>query len=209
MKRVHIIITGAIVLAYCLVLAVQANAQTGNDHAVVQDNRGQPVLTESTGTCARTKWVENHDSCGAEVTETTIQKQVKRAVISQDERTVYFSFNVATLSPEAMNRLDTLTNDIKSQKDIKGARVVGFADHIGTPSYNEKLSKKGAEAVKNYMIAKGIVNASVAETRWFGAAMPATNCPNNLPRSELISCLQKDRRVEVEVDYTSEVVAYQ
>jgi len=205
--RQRILLTVALVATYCLVLVVQASAET-NDHAVVHDRAsGQPALTQSSGTCVRTKWIDNQDQCGIGITETTIQNQTHRTVISQNERTVYFPFNVASLSADGMSHLDTLTTDIKSRNDIKGARVVGFADRIGTPSYNEKLSKKRAEAVKNYLVAKGIVNASVAETRWFGASMPATDCPANVPRPQLIDCLQKDRRVEVEVDYTSEVVA--
>jgi len=63
--------------------------------------------------------------------------------------------------------------------------------------------------VRDYLVAKGIVNTDVAETRWYGASMPTASCPNDLPRSALIDCLQKDRRVEVEINYASEVVAGQ
>jgi outer membrane protein OmpA-like peptidoglycan-associated protein len=207
MTGARLVITGVLVATCCLVLAIQASAET-NDRAVVHDWRGQPVYTESTGTCVRTKWLDNHDECRrGEVSQNTIVQ--RRASISRDERTVYFPFNVATLTPEAMTRLDTLATDIKSQNDVKGARVVGFADRIGTPSYNEALSKRRAENVKNYLVSKGILTARVAETRWFGASMPATSCPHDLSRPALIECLQKDRRVEVEIDYRSEVVADQ
>jgi hypothetical protein len=33
--------------------------------------------------------------------------------------------------------------------------------------------------------------------------MPATSCPKDLSRAKKIDCLQKDRRVEVEIDYAS------
>ncbi len=189
--------------ALCALLAISAHAAEPNDRAVVHIKDGQPVLTASTGTCVRTKWLEGHDVCQPQ--QIVIQK--KRVELSQEERTIYFAFNAASLSPDAKSRLDTLATNIKSQNDVRGARVVGFADRIGTPGYNEKLSKKRAENVKNYLADRGIINASIADTRWFGASMPATSCPNNLSRPQLIECLQKDRRVEVEIDYLPEVVA--
>ncbi len=204
--RFHIFLTGFLVAVYFLVIAIQAHAEPDN-RGVVKNSEGQVVLTESTGTCVRTKWPEGHDPCQAGLTETAFRKNVRHADILRDERTLYFAFNGAVLTPDAMKRLDTLANHMKSQEDPQGARVVGFADHVGTPSYNEKLSKKRAENVQNYLISKGIVNASLADTRWFGDSMPATNCVGDMPRPQLLECLQKDRRVEVEVDYAPEVFA--
>jgi outer membrane protein OmpA-like peptidoglycan-associated protein len=128
------------------------------------------------------------------------QDNEPRAIL-QDEHTAYFSYNDTALSADARRRLDALVKEIKSQGDIRGARVVGFADHTGKPSYNETLSRKRAENVKNYLVSRGIVNASVADTRWFGDSFSATNCPEGLSRSALINCLQQDRRVEIEFDY--------
>jgi len=71
---------------------------------------------------------------------------------------------------------------------------------MGGAVYNETLSKKRAVAVRKYLVCKGIVNAQVVETRWFGDSVPATSCPKDMPRKDLIVCLQKDRRVEVEID---------
>jgi outer membrane protein OmpA-like peptidoglycan-associated protein len=206
--QLRLLLTGASFAAYMVALQVHAEP---NDHAIVTDNRGRPVLTESTGTCVRTKWIEGNDVCRAGITETVVQTVQAPPPISQDERTVYFPFNQASLTPDARNRLDTLSNDIKSRDDVRDALVAGYADRIGTGSYNERLSQKRAEAVKDYLIQKGIVNASVAETRWYGANNPATNCPAGLSRPELIDCLQKDRRVQVDIDYEQrqQPVAYE
>jgi outer membrane protein OmpA-like peptidoglycan-associated protein len=160
--RLRIILTGAMLTTYLLVLAIQACAQTSSGHSLMQG-----------------------------------------------ERTAYFSFNDTTLTTETRQRLDALATGIKTHNGIRGARVVGFADRIGDPSYNEELSKKRAESVKDYLVSKGIVHASVADTRWFGDSLPATNCPDKLPKSELINCLQQDRRVEVEVDYATQIAAAQ
>ncbi len=81
-------------------------------------------------------------------------------------------------------KLDTLANVLTSSDNVKGARIVGYADRIGNArSHNEKLSKKRAENVKNYLAAKGLINTRVAETRWLGSSMPSTDCANNLATS--------------------------
>ena len=196
--HLRIILTGVSFAAYMLALQVHAEP---NDHAVVTDQRGRPVLDQASGTCVRTKWVESSDECRAGMLVTTYEQQIQPPPISQDERTVYFPFNQTSLTQDAKDKLNTLSSDIKSRNDVEDARVAGYADRIGTPSYNERLSQKRAEAVKNYLVSQGIVNASVAETRWYGATVPATNCPADLPRPELIDCLQKDRRVQVDIDY--------
>ena len=120
---------------------------------------------------------------------------------------MYFGFNLASLSPEMKQKLDTLANTLMSASNVKGARIVGYADRIGNPGYNEKLSKKRAENVKQYLIAKGLINTQVADTRWLGSSTPTTDCPANLKRADLLNCLQPDRRVEVEIDYATNIQA--
>jgi outer membrane protein OmpA-like peptidoglycan-associated protein len=104
-----------------------------------------------------------------------------------------------------MARLNTLADRLNSAGDVEGARVVGYADRIGTVSYNEKLSRKRAEAVRDYLIARGVVNSSVTKTRWVGKSEPTADCPKNMTRVQVIDCLQPDRKVEVEIIYRKEV----
>jgi OOP family OmpA-OmpF porin len=129
--------------------------------------------------------------------------------LRQGEDSAYFSFNNTHLSPEARRRLDAAIENVKSLGPVKGARVVGFADHIGSPSYNQKLSEKRAQAVRDYLVSRGIVNASVTDTRWFGDSLPATDCHDDLTKSALIACLQNDRRVDVEFDYANQIARAQ
>ncbi len=44
-----------------------------------------------------------------------------------------------------------------------------------------------------------------ADTRWFGDSEPVTDCSNDLRKTQLIDCLQQDRRVEVGIDYNRQV----
>jgi OOP family OmpA-OmpF porin len=110
-----------------------------------------------------------------------------------------FALSSATLKPTAMERLDQLASRMLAM-DYQTIRVVGHTDPTGSPEMNEKLSLKRAEAVKRYLVAKGVdPNAFVIEG--MGSAMPVVTDKDcgSLPRDKKIACYQPDRRVEIEV----------
>jgi len=84
---------------------------------------------------------------------------------------------------------------------------VGHADRIGPNQYNEKLSAERAEAVKQYLAQKGIEQQRVrSEGRGENQPVTGDQCKGQ-KGAKLISCLQPDRRVEIEVRGTREVAA--
>ncbi|PKO84009.1 MAG: hypothetical protein CVU17_05335 [Betaproteobacteria bacterium HGW-Betaproteobacteria-11] len=110
-----------------------------------------------------------------------------------------FDFDKAVLRPEGKAKLDKLGADIKGIK-LEVIIAVGHADRFGSDAYNQKLSERRAEAVKAYLVAKGIEpNRVYAEGK--GKKQPVTkpgDCKG--PKSKkVIACLQPDRRVEIEV----------
>jgi OOP family OmpA-OmpF porin len=111
-----------------------------------------------------------------------------------------FDFNKATLRPAGKAKLDEV---VAKAKDIKLEVIiaVGHTDRIGSDSYNQKLSERRAEAVKAYVVAKGIEPNRVY-TEGKGEKQPKTkpgDCPGNRKTKKLIECLQPDRRVEIEL----------
>jgi len=58
-------------------------------------------------------------------------------------------------APEGKAKLDKLSGDIKGIK-LEVIIAVGHADRFGTDAYNQKLSEKRAEAVKAYLVSKGV-----------------------------------------------------
>lgn len=110
-----------------------------------------------------------------------------------------FDFDKAVLRAEGKAKLDKLVADLKGIK-LEVIIAVGHADRFGTDKYNQKLSEKRAEAVKAYLVSKGIeANRVYAEGK--GKKQPVTKadqCKGGKSK-KVIECLQPDRRVEIEV----------
>ncbi len=110
-----------------------------------------------------------------------------------------FDFDKAVLKPEGMQRLDQLANQARAIK-LEVVLAVGHTDRIGSDAYNQRLSERRAEAVKTYLVSRG-VEANRIYTEGKGKTQPVTGtaCDGVRGRTALIECLQPDRRVEVEV----------
>jgi OOP family OmpA-OmpF porin len=125
----------------------------------------------------------------------------KPAVVNLASREL-FEFNKATLSDEAKRKLDAeVVAKIKDVGEVRYINVNGHADRLGTAQYNQQLSEKRAEAVRAYLVSKG-VEASKVETFGFGKTTPVKSCPDQKDRKALIDCLTPNRRVEVEIQGT-------
>jgi len=111
-----------------------------------------------------------------------------------------FDFDKAVLRSEGKAKLDDVTDKLKGMK-LEVIIAVGHTDRIGSDKYNQKLSEKRAEAVKAYLVGKG-VDANRVYTEGKGEKQPVTGdkCgKSNAKSKKLIECLQPDRRVEIEV----------
>jgi OOP family OmpA-OmpF porin len=85
--------------------------------------------------------------------------------------------------------------------------VTGHSDRIGESAYNIALSLRRAEAVKAYMVQTGRLPEAKIITRGIDGSNPVTrpdDCPRAMATPELITCLQPDRRVVVEVTGTKQ-----
>ncbi|MCV9929164.1 OmpA family protein [Flavobacterium sp. LS1R49] len=68
---------------------------------------------------------------------------------------VYFDFNSSKPTNASLSGVDFLVKYLKNNPG-KSADIIGYADEIGSSSYNTELSKKRAEAVKKVAINAGI-----------------------------------------------------
>ena len=73
---------------------------------------------------------------------------------------VFFDFDKSNINQGASNVIDTVMNEIKAQ-NIQTIRIVGHTDTSGSDAYNQKLSKRRAEAVKAQLVQIGVPAAQI------------------------------------------------
>lgn len=107
-----------------------------------------------------------------------------------------FSFDKAVIRNDQRKSLDDFVAGLKGVT-YDEITVVGHADKLGSDAYNQKLSERRANAVKTYLVSRGVPTSKIrAEGR--GESEPVTGdaCKGTRGKA-LISCLQPDRRVDV------------
>jgi OOP family OmpA-OmpF porin len=110
-----------------------------------------------------------------------------------------FDFNKAVLKQSATAKLDKdVLARLPTCAKLEMILVSGHADRLGSAQYNQKLSEKRADAVKAYLIKKG-VDGSKIETMGMGKTLQIKSCPDGKDRKALISCLAPNRRAVVEI----------
>jgi OOP family OmpA-OmpF porin len=102
----------------------------------------------------------------------------------------FFDFDKAVLKPEGRAKLDDLVGKIQGI-NLEVIIAVGHTDSVGSDAYNQRLSVRRAEAVKAYLVSKGIEKNRVY-TEGKGEKQPVADNKTAEGRA-------KNRRVEIEV----------
>ena len=102
----------------------------------------------------------------------------------------FFDFDKSVLKPEAKAKLDDLVAKTKAVA-LEVIIAVGHTDAVGADAYNQKLSVARSEAVKAYLVSKGIEKTRVY-TEGKGEKQPVADNKTAEGRA-------KNRRVEIEV----------
>ncbi|WP_157953061.1 OmpA family protein [Limnobaculum parvum] len=110
---------------------------------------------------------------------------------------VLFNFagnKVSDIEAGGVDIVKNMAKHINSLPQIQRVDIVGHADPIGTPEFNQKLSVQRAETVKKMLISYG-VPASMLFTSGEGANNPTVNC-DSLQNQERNYCNRANRRVD-------------
>lgn len=106
----------------------------------------------------------------------------------------FFDFDKAVLKPEGKAKLDDVAAKV-SGINLEVIVAVGHTDSVGAEGYNQKLSIRRSEAVKAYLVSKGIPKDRVY-TEGKGELQPVADNKTAAGRKQ-------NRRVEIEVVGTS------
>jgi outer membrane protein OmpA-like peptidoglycan-associated protein len=101
---------------------------------------------------------------------------------------VLFDTGKSELNSGASRKLDQLAQFLSQHKDRR-VQIDGFTDSVGSDAYNQELSQRRANAVKNALLTRGIDSTRI-NTEGYGKAFPVANNADSGGR-------QLNRRVEV------------
>lgn len=114
-----------------------------------------------------------------------------------------FGFDKSKLQDGAKPILDETAAKIKANPELKAVIVTGHTDRIGSEAYNQKLSEKRANIVKEYLVSQGVDSAIISSVGK-GETEPVEAC-KGVKGKKLISCLAPNRRVVISGEATKEV----
>lgn len=102
----------------------------------------------------------------------------------------FFDFDKSVIKPEGKAKLDDLADKVKAI-NLEVIIAVGHTDSVGPDAYNQKLSMRRSQAVKAYLVSKGIDKTRIY-TEGKGEKQPVADNKTKDGRA-------KNRRVEIEV----------
>jgi OmpA-OmpF porin, OOP family len=187
MKKVWML--AVIIMLLAVVTAVQAELRAGGLPAINVDDRISDCSCKTDSSCAKPVPEAVYASSPAPAP--------KPAIIEKGRQTldVEFDFNKSIIKQGYYKDIDDLAQVMKDYPDLKVV-IEGHTDNIGTAEFNKELSQKRANAVKQYLVEKGI-NANRITAKGFGFDRPIASNDTEEGR-------QKNRRVEAAVDYVIE-----
>ncbi len=106
-------------------------------------------------------------------------------------RGVNFDFDKATIRPDAARILDEAAETLKAELEVE-VLIVGHTDSVGSEAYNLRLSQRRAQAVRDYLVRKGI-SASRLRVKGVGESEPVASNDTAEGRAQ-------NRRVELLVE---------
>jgi len=173
--------------------AAQERASTADQHALAADQHANDAM--------------NKANQAAQVGDQNTQalNSLRQVVSNIDDYkmqttvSVPFKFDKFMLTNDAKQDLDKLADEVKADKRFFIA-VEGYTDNVGSRMYNETLSRKRADAVVEYLVAKHDIPIYRIHTIGLGEEKPVDEARNTSARA-------KNRRVEVKVFSADQIAA--
>ena len=184
----------ALALAFAAATATGAvSAQTSGEVNNWQSNFGE-VWKNSTDLCWRNNfWTPATGIAGcdgvpvAQAAEPVVAPTTTKVVLNAD---TFFDFDKSTIKPEGRQILNQVAEQV-SAIELETLIATGHTDSTGPDAYNQKLSERRANSVKEYLVSRG-VPADRIYTEGKGEAEPVATNATREGRAQ-------NRRVEIEI----------
>ncbi|MFD2246027.1 OmpA family protein [Pontibacter ruber] len=115
------------------------------------------------------------------------------------EEKVRFEFDQARVQQGYQQLLDSIVVALEKYPDHV-LLIKGHADHIGSEEYNQALSERRAQAVKDYLVERGVQNPDRLVTKGYGETQPLVKVNTRLSKSRTASARARNRRVGFEMN---------
>jgi OOP family OmpA-OmpF porin len=156
-------------------LKSQLDAANANFARLTMDSDGDGVsdyFDKCPGTPAGTK--VDGSGCPLPVPVVTAPTKVyiteqDKQVVSEAVKNLDFDFNKTTIKAGSFPSLDRLA-DLLNTKHFN-LKLAGYTDNVGSQAFNLRLSRGRAQAVKDYLISKGVSDAQI-QSEGYGKSNP-------------------------------------
>lgn len=151
-------------------------------------NADQELATER----ARREAAEKRAAqAAADLAKFATVKQEPRGMVITLSGSVLFASDKSELLPGAQMKLNDVANALNRQDPSSRIVVEGHTDSQGAASYNQDLSQRRAQSVRNYLVARGIASERLT-AQGFGLTRPVADNDSAEGRAN-------NRRVEIVV----------
>ncbi|MES2514325.1 MAG: OmpA family protein, partial [Bacteroidota bacterium] len=158
---------------------------------------GQTILASNTDS------VRNNVPATVSLTSSGDMTDEQLAALGWNTTGYYFEYDKYTLCEDARVVLTQNINVLKKNRDLVVV-INGYADSRGTDGYNNELSLKRANTVKQYMVQSGISKNRITSVNGYGETMITNGCDDNTPCTE--EKHQVNRKVDVKVSNTNKFI---
>ena len=177
----------------------------------VEESSGRPVMKPVTAAQALQELgatrlqmhtisrVTQAQNCMAVAAPVVAPVQPEQFTLSTDTLFAFGRFDLNGLTAAGRESLDLLMSQIRNAyARVDSVHVIGHADPLGSPDFNERLSVNRANTVRQYLITNGQISAPVTSEGKGARQLVETRCARQ-PTTASIACNQVNRRVVTEV----------
>ena len=161
-------------------------AQFDSERAETEASRSRQELTQLQS--ARKRELDRMQQALGRIAETS--RTPLGMVVSLGEDKFLFDFDKADLKPENRELLSRIAGVLLASHGYR-IQIYGHTDDVGDGQYNQQLSERRAQAVRDYLVKAGIPE-DIIEAKGFGKTSPRVEAKTNDAR-------RKNRRVEIGV----------